>query len=82
MRRIAAGAGDPRGARVDTPYPKRVPIHSPRRGGSTRPGVVGDVVRHPENPHDAREESSYHASPVYGTNDQDVGRLTMGWGQQ
>jgi hypothetical protein len=43
---------------------------------------VGGRVRHPENPHDAGEESPYHAAPVYGTDRPDVGRLTMRWGQQ
>jgi hypothetical protein len=71
MRRIAVGAGDPRSARVC------VPLARPR-SGSLRPatrehraGPAGGTVRHIENPHDAGEESSYHA-PVYGADRPDV----------
>ena len=44
--------------------------------------LAGGQAGQPENPHDAGEESPYHASPVYGSDPPDVGRLTMGWGQQ
>jgi len=44
--------------------------------------LAGHWAGHPENAHDAEEESPYHASPVYGSDPPDVGRLRMGWGQR
>jgi hypothetical protein len=55
-------------------------LYASRPSRSAAP-AAGGWAGHPENAHDAEEESPYHASPVYGSDPPNVGRLMMGWGQ-
>ena len=82
MRGVVANSAVPLGAGVDVPAPVRQGGSFPSSTGEHHDRAAGGGVHHPENAHDAGEESSYHASPVYDTDLPDVGRLTTAWGQQ